>query len=434
MLKNNRIIFKLIIIIVLILSAQLMINSFSYAGLADRARPEGASRPASQPPDDEPTTTETEEEEEEEERETNLITPTIFTSIEGTVYEDNANNLNIDNDPSNPFTADDELSTVPGVVVSLGSTANTVTTDSEGKFKFEPAPGNYFISFECANVEKSKTLDSSLKIADILKYNGQDYIIDKISGSVGDIAYDTLNVTEHEIIQSKRGATQVYLLIDMSVSMFEGTTVINGTEKNKLDASIDAAKVLIHGLLSEGKNIYIGIIVYAGDCYRAASLTKDELYLYDKLEEAKKIYDEMKYGYTDFTVALDKAYNSFYINESDPDFLEHTNRSIVLITDGVPTKAGSDSFYDDDSEEYIHDLLINKVGPATKNKLEEIKNAGVHIMSLISPETDSETVSYIESIFKDIVDVYAMASDDQDLINRIKKDVKEFIIRTVEVG
>ena len=143
----------------------------------------------------------------------------------------------------------------------------------------------------------------------------------------------------------------------MSVSMCEGKIIIDGTEKTRLEASIDAARVLIHDLLDEGDNIYIGIIAFAGQCFRAASLTKNEDYLNESLDLILSYTEETWYGWTDITEALQKAYDSFYIDESDPDYLEHCNRNIVLISDGIPTRAGENKIYREDSD----DLILSKL-------------------------------------------------------------------------
>ncbi len=418
MLKINKSLIRFIIIFALVFSIQFFINSNSYAGmLGDRARGEGAQKPIEIP--DEVLTEIPTQSTQEVVKENYTIVP-IFTSIEGNVLE------------VNPTTSDfgsDSEKGVPGVIFDIGY--SSCVSDEEGKFSFKPPVGTYSVNMEYGNAKAALEIDSSLNISDILKYNGHDYVVSQISGTENK---PELSVTRHEIIQSKKGASQVYILLDMSISMTSEKVIVNGVEKTKLQASVDAAKTLIHNLLSEGKNIYVGLIVYAGECYRAASLTKDELYLYEKLDEVINMTESTWYGYTDFTAALDKAVDSFYIDDSDPDYLKHCNRNIVFITDGIPTKQGGNAYYSDDSEEHILHMLKDIIGPNTRKRLEEVVAEGINVMSLISPETDTETVEYIESIFKGAVTSYEMAKDEQDLLNRIKNSIQDFIIRTLEEG
>ena len=351
--------------------------------------------------------------------------------IEGHVYEDDGNSSELVTPTQKP---------VPGVLVGTTTSSNFKTiTDKNGFYKMDLSAGNYKVNFKYGDLaaldSRYSSLNSELTIGDIMKYNGHDYSVSDFSEAT---IYD-YSVIRREIIDSGKGASQVFLLIDASYSMKHTNVSIGGVVKTKLQHAIDSAKVLISDLLAEGDNIYIGIVAYAGNCYRAAGLTKDEAFLMDILDDIPNKPDNTWAGGTDIKQALIKAEQSFYIDESDPDYLDHCNRSIVIVSDGIPTSVNGpeppygDFIYIGQDPTEAFNVLINRVGPQTREEIEKLKNdEKINIMTLISDTNDPDEVEFLNSVYDGCVDLFKIAEDEEDLARIIKEDIKEWIIDQLE--
>lgn len=341
--------------------------------------------------------------------------------IEGHVYEDSGNTSEL---------VSVDRKGVPGVLVGTTSSSGFNTaTNNLGYYKMTLNGGDYKVNFKYGDLA-ALDFDSSLSVGDILKYNGYDYAVSDFSEAT---IYD-YNIIKREIIDSGKGAAQVFLLIDVSYSMSNTYITADGTSITKLQHSINAAKTLVKDLLDEGDNIYIGVIAYAGNCFRAAGLSKDKDFLLGVLDKIPRYPYNTWAGGTDIKQALLKAEESFYIDEDDPDYLEHCNRNIVLVSDGVPTAVnGPDPAYGDfiyvgQNPEEAFNTLITRIGPQTRQEIVRLRtDEKINIMTLIGETNDSDEVEFLNSIYSGSVDLFKIAQDEEDLANIIKNDIKDWV-------
>lgn len=278
-------------------------------------------------------------------------------------------------------------------------------------------------------------LSNEDEVKNIIKYNGQDYLVKSISGKYTSLRGNSTRTTIHsnydpekyEAEQSAEGITQIMLAVDCSYSMRNETTIVDGNEMSKLEVAVNSSKKLINQLLDNNINIYIGLIFFSGTNYRAVSLTKNK----DELELALNdiISNNWLTANTDVTSTLDKAVKSFYTEN---------NRYIILISDGFPTKATTNNnvieTYYDDSNAVIEDKL-EKIKNITKAKISNIINQNIKFISLLTlPENDNETRDFVKSIYADGYEgnenlIFKMISEDsQELENTIKDEIKDYII------
>lgn len=341
--------------------------------------------------------------------------------IEGHVYEDSGNTSEL---------VSVDKKGVPGVLVGTTSSSgyNTVTNNL-GYYKMTLSGGDYKVNFKYGDLTALE-YDPSLSVGEVLKYNGHDYAVSDFSEAT---IYD-YNIVKREIIDSGRGASQVFLLIDSSYSMTSTYITVNGVSMTKLQHAVNAAKTLVSDLLEEGDNIYIGIIAYAGNCFRAAGLSKDEDFLLGVLDKIPRYPYNTWAGGTDIKQALLKAEESFYIDEEDPDYLEHCNRNIVLVSDGIPTSInGPDPAYGDfiyvgQNPDEAFNILVNKIGPQTREEIVRLRTEErINIMTLIGETENADEIEFLESIYSGTVNSFKIAEDEEDLANIIKNDIKDWI-------
>ncbi len=407
MLTNN----KKFLLAMFIIMVLLLLTPTSYASLAGGAQSESGPSPSYTPGDagggggpSTPGSTSVATEQ------TVYIPHYIY--IDGTIYDKSTNDSEL---------VDEDRKGVPGAIVEATDGSEVITPKS-GHYHLTPSPGEQTVNVTYGDV--SVVDETEFTVSDILTYNGYDYYVPSVIKN-----HYTLikkSVIKEEIINSREGAAQVFLLMDASISMRNTIINVNGTSMTKLQYAVNSAKILVHDLLEDGDNIYLGIVVYAGTNYRAASLTKDEAYLMKILDEVAAIHDGCLAGCTNIVDALDKAEKSFYYDESDPDYLEHCNRNIVLLTDGVPSSDGTTCVYCDESEAETLYKLYNIIGPNTRKKVRQVQNEGIKIMSLFTHTDDQEEIDFINTIF-DTVDYFKMASDEVDLAELIKNDIKKWI-------
>ena len=86
---------------------------------------------------------------------------------------------------------------------------------------------------------------------------------------------------------------------------------------SRLELVMSSAKKLIDALLSSEKNIYIGLVFFRGNNYRARGLVKDKDLLYADIDKATELVKNKKWeiAYTDIGEALDKVGKSYANNE-----------------------------------------------------------------------------------------------------------------------
>lgn len=417
--------FKNIIVIILLLS--MLLAPVSYASLAGKAQSESGPMPYYTPPDDPggpPSPSPGEEE--------HVVRIPHNRYISGNVYED----IGVTSD----IVTISKIG-IGGIYVELiynstGTVLASQMTDEDGNYSFDMddlglPSGSYNLRFIYGNLDISASeanSSSTITVGNVLYYNGYDYIVTETP------FLNKIDIIEEEIIRSGKSAAQVYLLIDASESMRDNMVTIGGVTQRRLDTAVDSAKVLTQRLLAEGDNIYIGVVVFAGTCYRACSLTKNVDILLDCLEEIKSIPDDCLAGNTNIVRALEKADNSFYIDETDPDYKENSNRNIIMVTDGIPTADGiSDPVYNNEPDYQTLNKLYHHIGPNTRSELTSLLNDDINIMTLICPGLEQEELDFMNTIYEEgsSVDILKVAEDDSELIDTIKNQVYEWIMSSI---
>jgi len=196
------------------------------------------------------------------------------------------------------------------------------------------------------------------------------------------------NSTTHTETSLKNA--DIVFLIDNSNSM----TVNKAGEITRKQAVLNATNDLIDKLFEKGDNVKVGVVKYAtskaatvGSEKDATIVTPSFVASADKakaaIQNVQNDTDVSDYPTTDIEAGLVVA-NNLLNTETD----SNVNKIIVLLTDGIPNYAlnvgpvtngqGFESSYDE------------KVFTPTKNKLIELKNAGVNVMSVLISMSDDE--------------------------------------------
>lgn len=323
-------------------------------------------------------------------------------------------------------TVDDNaiMNPVPGVKFSAGDAS--AITGEDGSYSLYPSPGEYDLEIKYGDITEAGGAD----VSDVLKYNGYDYMVSK---APSDDVYDaSINIIREEIISSKKGAAQVFILLDCSYSMRTTYVMVDGVRKTRVQNAVDSSKVLISELLDGANNVYIGIVAFAGNCFRAASLSKDKDFLYETLDSLPILPENAWAGGTNIVYAFEKAMESFYYDESNPNYKDEVNRNIVLVSDGIPTADKTNRLYADDDEDFAETLLRNEIGPNTREEVVSCMEEGVNVMTLITESEYEEEKTFVESIYQDVVTYYRTVKNEQELAEAIKKDIKEWIEDHIE--
>ena len=350
-----------------------------------------------------------------------IIPVPCYTEIRGNVYEDLGY--------TNPGAAggDDTTENIPvqDILVELynagdddGDPVMTTRTDQNGYYSFRPSPGSYDVKFKCGYVENKTDPDLLQRI---LKYNGQDYMV------VGLPDKETINVDKIEVENAEKGVLQLFIALDCSDSMRSTKVQYNGQEMTRLEVVVDAAKELCKSLINAGDNIFIGIVCFKGDSYRASSLTKNINKLTSTLDNIVNndwdAYNTNVYG------AMDKVYESFYNN--DP---ETSNRFITILTDGMPTTDGSTEIYSDDSEATIYSKL-DTIAENTSQKLQNLRQEGVKVISLVTESIEEDEAerekenNYVKKVFDgESSDIFESLVDGYKTAELIEGPLKNYIL------
>ena len=359
-----------------------------------------------------------------------IIPVPCYTEIRGNVYEDLGY--------TNPGAAggDDTTENIPvqDILVELynagdddGDPVMTTRTDQNGYYSFRPSPGSYDVKFKCGYVENETDPDLLQRI---LKYNGQDYMV------IGVPEKETISVDKLEVENAGKGVLQFFIALDCSSSMTDQENLIDykGEEMTRLEIVVDAAKELCKSLINAGDNIFIGLVFFKGETYRASSLTKNLNKLNKTLDSALSqetanwsIYDTNVYA------AMDKVYESYYNN--DP---ETSNRFVAILTDGTPTTEGSTVIYQGDSDETKYQKL-DTVAERTAEKLRTLREDGVKVISLVTESTQEEESekeiedNYVERVFDgESSDIFERLVDGYKTAELIEGPLKNYILAGTE--
>lgn len=306
------------------------------------------------------------------------------------------------------------------------SPVRTTYTDSDGAYEFlNVTPGNYKVKFTYGLVENidSKDLSNVNEIQRIIKYNGQDYMVESVGGSSNETYVAQTYSIEKTIKACGAGCAQIFLVIDCSQSMRSTKIEVDGVEKTMLQAEIDAAKKMINSLLDGKKNIYIGIVAFSGDAYRAVSLT-DNIAI---LEHALKEIDEGNWytANTDVAKALKKAKDSFSNNE------ENSNRYILLLSDGIPTKFGIEQVYCDETAEETYNKLIS-ISEKTKGYVSELQEEGIKIYGVFISNSNDTEDNFVRNIFENNCSEFYLEKNINQILYKINQSFQKYIVETIQ--
>ena len=245
------------------------------------------------------------------------------------------------------------------------------------------------------------------------------------------------------IKKSGKSAAQVYLVLDCSYSMDteieikENNTTVT---KTKLEIEKQIAKNIINSLLTGEKNIYIGLVVFTGVCYRRVALTNNVDTLTNALDGEIEFSDK---GYTNILGALDKANESFINSDAN-----NSNKYMFLLSDGLPTSDGnkentlySVDYSSPDAASLIaeNDAKLEKIAQNTKTKLENIENNDkVKVFSVITKQDleDEKDENMLYNIFKNNKNSEYNRFYDVDNITNVSKEIvkdfEEYVKESIE--
>ena len=181
----------------------------------------------------------------------------------------------------------------------------------------------------------------------------------------------------------------IVLLIDASRSMSTNEIIINGERITRKEAVLQSAQALVDKLLSANPNIKIGVVEFAtstetddegytieGTDLDAKTVTEELTNDADTITEALNTVSEDVMGArTNLEVGLDAAYTLLQTN-NDPD----TEDYIITLTDAIPNTARG----------VVGDTYTDATRVPTKNKIVELGEAGVNLISMLIEMSDDE--------------------------------------------
>ena len=418
--KNKRIV-AIVIMFIFVIE---MLCTASFAGFMDGALGESGPAPSPPTPPDSPQTSPPSS------STTTPSGPTIptttiihHTKISGNVKEDLGYSVGTAG-------TDSEKETIPveGVLVKLAGTNYSTRSDKDGNYTLSGMPaGTYSLEFYYGALGGDVDPNDSETVKNILKYNGHDYSAASVPG-----AGEYFDSQEIEVIQSGKGALQLFIALDCSYSMRRGRgpdeeqylIEYNGELKTRLEIAVEAAKDLCRELVESGDNIYIGLVFFSGTNYRAVSLTKDLTQLNTALDDIQN--NGWQTANTNVAGALDKSYESFYNNTED------SNRYLTILSDGVPTSDGNTQIYNTDTDPSVFYSKMDTIAESTAAKLDEIRGNGVNVISLITKTDDEEESAYVQRIFGEHSTKFWNIEDGYKTVDLIKGELKDFLISSTE--
>lgn len=190
-----------------------------------------------------------------------------------------------------------------------------------------------------------------------------------------------------EILEDKKA--NVVLLIDASRSMSSNEVIYNGETMTRKEAVLQSAQTLVNKLLAANPEIKIGVVEFA-----TSTETDDDGYTIEGTDlDAKTITSELTNDVETISQALDTvsndvmgartnlevgldAANALLQTNNDPD----TEDYIITLTDAIPNTARGVTM----------DTYSEATRVPTKNKIVELGNAGVHLISMLIEMSESE--------------------------------------------
>lgn len=181
----------------------------------------------------------------------------------------------------------------------------------------------------------------------------------------------------------------VVLLIDASRSMSTNQVIINGETITRKEAVLQSAQSLVEKLLAANPNIKIGVVEFAtstetndegytieGTDLDAKTVTSELTNDADAIEAAlNTVSTDVMGARTNLEVGLDAA-NALLQTNNDPD----TEDYIITLTDAIPNTARG----------VVGDTYTEATRVPTKNKIVELGENGVHLISMLIEMSDDE--------------------------------------------
>lgn len=248
-------------------------------------------------------------------------------------------------------------------------------------------------TFSFANTEYNKA-DISMKLV-------EDNVCNIKFGEYGEfekklIKYDINNKTVDIELTVKNNAeptvnknAEVVLLIDSSRSMSINPANIPGTDMTRKEAVLASAETLIDKLLKSNPNTKIGIVEFATNAelndegYTEEGTDKDAKIITDSLTSDKSelldaintVSEDIMGPRTNLEVGLDAAYSLF-----DQSTSNTSEKFIITLTDAIPNTARGITM----------DTYSEKTSKPTRDKLIELDNKGINLISILIEMSDDE--------------------------------------------
>ena len=273
-----------------------------------------------------------------------------------------------------------------------------------------------------AEINAIDNLEKAKKIQQKLKYNSQDY------------TYNTEGFDHTVLGDNSSSVAQVFLALDCSQSMNDKVTVKdangNSVTKTKLNVEKEVAQNIVNSLLSENKNIYIGIVVFTETCYRYVGLTNNSEVLNKALSEDNTIELDTK-EYTNIYGALEKCADSFAGSD---------DRYIFLLSDGLPTSDGTEEnriyYASPDNTSLINqnNRRLDNITDKTAEEIKKLEQNNITVYSVISKESlDDEDLERYNKIFIGTHEHHEEVESLTDVSQKIIDDFKKYVSNNLTI-
>ena len=205
--------------------------------------------------------------------------------------------------------------------------------------------------------------------------NEQGYITKKIIDSNPETGEVTIqlslsNTKKEEIVENAIKKTEVIMVIDSSGSMYDYKNEQGIARKTMI---VEAAEALGKKLYENVDNIEISAIIFHDNAKELCSLTNNKDEFNNALENWRKSNTR---GWTNIDAGITLASEKFN---------NVTNKIMVVLTDGVPTRDTKGNGSLDVGSEKCKTIAIN-----TREKIEQIREKGIYIIALMTGTETSD--------------------------------------------
>lgn len=337
----------------------------------------------------------------EEEPQVNLVIPT---NLSGMVFEDcekvdkqSDGSMDGTNYLTNNYKYDEGEPTVEGVRVSITGTNNTeILTSKNGKYSYNQ-PGQYKVKF----IYDRETNENNYSLnKDTLKYNGQDYSM--VTLKQGTSGYE-LNYLR-KIKEMEKSFTEIYILIDYSVSMRE---LLDG-DTSRVEVVKESAINFVNELFEEAEgNIAVGFIAFAYDPVIVKKPTNVKADIIDGIKKFTvelglgKYNGKLASGFTSLNHRVGTNIGAAVLKGKDNYLSDESNKVMILFSDGAATAHKNvESLYGSDfRDEEIVRQKLTAVAENTKLDLQSVIDSNITLINILNKTYDEEK-EFVEKSFK----------------------------------